>query len=88
MTAADAFLHLLGIHLPASGRPREQAPPTTIPDPDTGRPLTVASVDVSDRCVCPRCTTSGRGAYVSFVADLRLAFACPACAELVWISGA
>ena len=29
--------------------------------------------------VCPACTQPGPGGYVSFVADLRLAFACPSC---------
>jgi hypothetical protein len=60
----------------------------TLPDPETGRPLAVADVDVSDRAVCPRCTSSGKGAYVSFVSDLRLAFACPRCLQVTWISGA
>jgi hypothetical protein len=30
----------------------------------------------------------GGGGYVSFVSDLRLAFACPSCRTLVWIAGA
>ena len=64
------------------------AAPSTIPDPQTGRPLKVASLEVSDRGVCPACTRFGAGGYVSFVSDLRLAFACPSCLKLVWISGA
>ena len=62
--------------------------PRAIPDPQTGCPLRVASVELSDRGVCPACTQLGAGGYVSFVSDLRLAFACPSCRELVWISGA
>lgn len=62
--------------------------PETIPCPETGRPLKVATVEVSDRAVCPACTQLGGGGYVSFVSDLRLAFACPACRKLVWVAGA
>ena len=62
--------------------------PRTVPCPDTGRPLRVASVEVSDRAVCPACTQLGAGGYVSFVSDLRLAFACPSCLKLIWIAGA
>jgi hypothetical protein len=64
------------------------AAPRAIPDPQTGRPLRVASLELSDRTVCPSCTQLGSGGYVSFVADLRLAFACPSCRKLVWIAGA
>ena len=59
-----------------------------IPCPDTGRMLKVASLEVSDRGVCPACTQLGAGGYVTFVSDLRLAFACPSCRKLVWMSGA
>lgn len=62
--------------------------PRTVPDPHTGRPLQVASVEVSDRSVCPACAQLGAGGYVSFVSDLRIAFACPNCRKLVWVSGA
>jgi hypothetical protein len=64
------------------------AAPRAIPDPQTGRPLRVASLELSDRTVCPACTELGSGGYVSFVSDLRLAFACPSCRKLVWIAGA
>jgi hypothetical protein len=59
-----------------------------VPDPATGRPLRVASVEVSDRSICPACAQLGAGGYVSFVSDMRLAFACPSCRKLVWIAGA
>ena len=62
--------------------------PHAIPDPQTGRLLRVASVELSDRGVCPACTQLGAGGYVTFVSDLRLAFACPSCQKLVWIAGA
>jgi hypothetical protein len=62
--------------------------PRHVPDPQTGRPLRVASLELSDRGVCPACAQLGAGGYVSFVADLRLAFACPTCRKLVWIAGA
>jgi hypothetical protein len=62
--------------------------PRAIPCPDTGRPLKVASLEVSDRGICPACTQLGSGGYVTFVSDLRLAFACPSCRKLVWIAGA
>lgn len=61
--------------------------PSTIPDPRTGQPLAVASVEVSDRSVCPSCAQLGAGAYVSFVAGLRLAFACSSCRRLVFTAG-
>jgi hypothetical protein len=64
------------------------AAPRTVPDPQTGRPLKVASLELSDRAVCPACTQHGAGGYVSFVSDMRLAFACPSCRELVWMAGA
>jgi hypothetical protein len=57
-------------------------PKRTVPCPDTGTPLRVASLEVSDRGVCPACTQLGAGGYVSFVGDLRLAFACPSCRKL------
>ncbi len=60
----------------------------TVPCPDTGLPLRVASLEVSNRAVCPACTQVGVGGYVTFVADLRIAFACPNCRKLEWIAGA
>ena len=62
--------------------------PRSIPDPQTGRPIQVASVELSERGVCPACAELGSGGYVSFVSDLRLAFACPHCRKLTWIVGA
>jgi hypothetical protein len=76
---------------PGAGRPRlasNIAAPRSIPCPQTGRPLKVATLELSERGVCPACTQLGAGGYVSFVSDLRLAFACPSCKKLVWIAGA
>ncbi len=65
-----------------------QAPPDAIPCPDTGRALKIATLQASTRAICPACARKGDGGFVSFVSDLRLAYACPACQELVWIKGA
>jgi hypothetical protein len=84
----DLFFGLFELRTGTHGHPRvtsSASAPRTIPDPDTGRPLKVASVELSDRGVCPACTQLGAGGYVSFVSDLRLAFACPTCRKLVWL---
>lgn len=62
--------------------------PTALPDPITGRLLRIASVEVSAVAICPLCSHQAQGGYVSFVADVRLAYACPGCRELVWIHSA
>ena len=90
---ADAFFSLFELPRPGAPRrlvvtPQDGAVPQTVPCPETGRPLKVASVEISDRGVCPACTRFGAGGYVSFVADLRLAFACPGCRKLVFLAGA
>lgn len=66
---------------------RRQQAPTVIPDP-TGRLLKIATVDTSARAMCPSCDTTARGGFLSFVQDLRLAYACPGCKQLVWLPGA
>ena len=91
MERIESFFGLFELRPQEHGAPRlasAAAAPRTIPDPQTGRPLKVASVEVSERSVCPACTQLGAGGYVSFVSDLRLAFACPSCLTLVWIAGA
>ena len=62
--------------------------PATVPDPATGRLLRVATVETSERAICPVCAHQGAGGFVSFVSDLRLAYACPQCRVLVWLAGA
>jgi hypothetical protein len=87
----DLFHGLFELVPQGKERPRlgsNAAAPRAIPDPQTGRLLKVASLELSERGVCPACTQLGAGGYVSFVSDLRLAFACPSCRKLVWIAGA
>jgi hypothetical protein len=75
----------------ATGEPqlsRYSGAPTAIPDPQSGRLLRIATVDASARAICPACSTTGAGGFVSFVQDLRLAYACPSCQQLVWLPGA
>ena len=87
----DQFFGLFQWQPQTQGSPRltsNPSRPRSIPCPETGRLLQVADVEVSDRAVCPACTQLGAGGYVTFVSDLRLAFACPACRKLVWIAGA
>ncbi len=62
--------------------------PTTLPDPSTGRPLRVATVDGRAKAICPSCSTPAEGGFLSFVGDLRLAYACPSCEQFVWLQGA
>ena len=50
--------------------------------------MRVATLEVSESGVCPACARPGAGGYVSFVSDLRLAFACTNCRKLIWIAGA
>jgi hypothetical protein len=84
----DLFYGLFELRNTVAGQPRltPTSAPATIPDPHTGRPLKVAAVEISERSVCPACTQLGAGGYVSFVSDLRLAFACPSCRQLVWMN--
>jgi hypothetical protein len=66
---------------------RHPAPPRTLTDPQSGRPLAIATVEVAG-AICPSCEQRGEGGFVSFVADLRMVYACPACEALVWAAGA
>ena len=65
---------------------RKQNAPEVIADP-TGRPLKIATVDAGATAICPSCASTGRGAYMSFVQDLRMAYACPSCSTVVWLPG-
>src|SRR5947209_560244 len=67
---------------------RHHAAPATIPCPHTGRALRVGTIDAETPAICPRCSRHACGAFVSFVGDLRMAYACPQCRELVWLAGA
>jgi hypothetical protein len=70
----------------ASVSRRESAPPE-IPCPTTGRLLRISTVDVQTSAICPSCASPGHGGFVSFVGDLRMAYACPQCRQLVWLAG-
>ena len=65
---------------------KDAAAPAVIPCPTTGRPLRVATIDAQSPAICARCSSSARGGFVSFVSDLRMAYACPQCLELVWLA--
>jgi hypothetical protein len=67
---------------------RHAAAPSTVPCPTTGRALRVATIDAETPAICPKCEEQGRGGFVSFVGDLRMAYACPQCREFVWLAGA
>jgi hypothetical protein len=73
------------------GRPyvsRHGSGPATIPCPTTGRQLRIATLDAEASAICPSCAIQGQGGFVSFVGDLRMAYACPQCRELAWLAGA
>jgi hypothetical protein len=67
---------------------RQATGPQAIPDPQNGRLLKIATVDAQSRAICPSCEATAHGGFVSFVQDLRLAYACPSCQQLVWLHGA
>jgi hypothetical protein len=67
---------------------RHPQPPASLPDPGTGHALKIATVDVGGPAICPACESRGKGGFISFIADPRLVYACPACRKLVWIHGA
>ena len=66
---------------------RHPSAPSSLPDPHTGRALRIETVDVAASATCPGCASQGSGGYISFVADLRMVYACPACRQLVWVNG-
>jgi len=66
---------------------RHDARPSILPCPTTGRPLRIATVDADAAAICPDCGGHGRGGFISFVGDLRMAYACPVCLQLVWLAG-
>ena len=66
---------------------RVAAGPAAIPCPDSGRPLRIATIEANAYAICPACATHGQGGFVSFVGDLRMAYACPQCRDFVWLAG-
>jgi hypothetical protein len=90
-TRTDLYHGLFRWERHADGQIRltpQESGPTSIPDPQNGRLLKVATVDARNRAICPSCETTAHGGFVSFVQDLRLAYACPSCLQLVWLHGA
>ncbi|HKB13764.1 MAG TPA: hypothetical protein VKD69_24015 [Vicinamibacterales bacterium] len=86
----DLFHGLFLWHADGDGGPRvsrAKSSPSTIPCPTTGRALRVATIDAGATAICPSCSAHGRGGFVSFVGDLRMAYACPQCRQLVWLAG-
>jgi len=87
----DLYHGLFSWHPSSDGQgklSRRTDAPQSVPDPDTGRHLAIATVDVGSSAICPDCQAPGEGGFISFVADLRMAYACPACQRLVWVPGA
>jgi hypothetical protein len=72
------------------GRPhlsRPESRPAALPCPTTGRPLRISTIDANVDAICPACAQPGRGGFVSFEGDVRMAYACPECRQLVWTVG-
>jgi hypothetical protein len=87
----DLYHGLFRWERPSDGQPQlstHAEAPASIPDPHSGRLLRIATKDARARAICPACATTGHGGFVSFVQDLRLAYACPSCEQLVWLNGA
>jgi len=61
---------------------------SSVPCPTTGRQLRVATLEADAAAICPACAQLGRGGFVSFEGDLRMAYACPQCGQFVWVAGA
>jgi hypothetical protein len=87
----DLYHGLFCWHRANDGPPRvsrHASSPRTIPCPTTGRLLKIATIDADAAAICPSCSIEGRGGFVSFEGDLRMAYACPQCLQLVWLAGA
>jgi hypothetical protein len=86
----DLYHGLFRWHTGGDGRAcvsRHSSSPASIPCPTTGRSLHVATLEADAHAICPSCERHGRGGFVSFVGDLRMAYACPLCLQLIWLSG-
>jgi hypothetical protein len=87
----DLYHGLFRWHTGDNGRPlvsHHAAGPASIPCPTTGHLLRVSTLDAEAAAICPECAHYGQGGFVSFDGDLRMAYACPGCRQLVWLSGA
>jgi ribosomal protein S27AE len=89
--SAPPYFGLFVQQVSPAGVPRlERGPdaPGSVPDPRTGQPIRVATIEGRARAMCPSCSATGEGGFVSFHGDLRLAYACPTCEQMVWLTGA
>ena len=89
MHTPELFHGLFDWHAGSNGQPhlsRRPSPPAAVPCPTTGRPLRVSTLDADAAAICPSCGSHGRGGFVSFEGDLRMAYACPACRQFVWLA--
>lgn len=87
----DLYHGLFLWHPGSDGRPRlsrHAGGPSRIPCPTTGRLLRVSTIEAGTAAICPSCGDRGHGGFVSFEGDLRMAYACPQCRLLVWLTGA
>jgi hypothetical protein len=87
----DLYHGLFRWHKRGDGQPcvmRHAEGANTVPCPTTGRPLRIATIEANTAAICPACASHGHGGFVSFVGDLRMAYACPLCCELIWLAGA
>ncbi len=90
-TSADLYHGLFRWDRGGDGQPmvvRDPSRPATIPCPNTGRQLRVATIEGNTSAICPSCASHGQGGYVSFDGNLRMVYACPQCRQLVWLQGA
>src|SRR5262245_58107705 len=86
MTRTELYHGLFEWHADPNGQAhlsRGASRPTAVPRPTTGRPLRVSTIEADSVAICPSCSSHGRGGFVSFEGDLRMAYACPACRQLV-----
>lgn len=67
--------------------PRTEPPPVSVPDPETGRQLRISTIQADTPAICPSCSCHAHGGFVSFEDDMRIAYACPRCKELIWMRG-
>lgn len=86
----DLYHGLFRWHTGRDGRPRVSRHAdgaAAVPCPTTGRLLRVSTAEAGAAAICPACGDRGSGGFVSFEGDLRMAYACPQCRELVWLAG-
>ena len=86
----DLYHGLFRWHTGHDGQPRvsrHESSPATIPCPTTGHQLRVATLEANTPAICPACAGQGTGGFVSFEGDMRMAYACPQCRQLVWLAG-